>query len=146
MDLRLIRHKEAVDGILGDRVAITIAAQCTAVGAPGQARQHVLELARSQLCPVGAVLRNNTVASDLGQHHSKCEYIGGLVKTTGKSLWCKVVAVALAIDAFRCRPGAGETKVGDLQRASEIDKDVGRLQIEMDVPRVVDKGETLRDD
>jgi hypothetical protein len=56
------------------------------------------------------------------------------------------VAIAFAIDALRCRPGAGETKVGDLQRASKVDKDVGRLQIEVNVARVVNEGETLRED
>jgi hypothetical protein len=56
------------------------------------------------------------------------------------------VAIALAIDALRCRPGAGETKVGDLQRASKIDKNVGRLEVEVNVARVMDEAETLRGD
>lgn len=141
--LRLIRHEEAVDRVLGDGIAVAITAQRAAVGAPSQARQYVLELARSQLCPVGAVLWNDAVASDLGQHHAECEYISGLVEATGKSLWCKIVAIALTIDALWCRPGAGETKVGNFQRTSEVDEDVGRLQIEVDVSRVVDEGKPL---
>jgi len=53
------------------------------------------------------------------------------------------MAIPLAIDVLWRGPRAGETKVGDLETTLEVDQDVGRLEVQVDVPGVVDEGKTL---
>jgi hypothetical protein len=143
----VVRHQEAVHGgsrCLWNWVAIRVAAEGAALRTPGQAGENAIHLARPQLLPVDAILRNDTVAGNLCKHHAECEHIGWLVEATRESLGCEVVAVALTIDVLGRGPRAGEAEVGDLEATLEVDEDVGWLEVEMDVARVVDKREALR--
>jgi hypothetical protein len=92
---------------------------------------------------VQAVLWNDTVTGDLGQHHTQSEDVGRLVESTAECLGRKVVAITFTIDMLGSWPRAGQTKVGDLETTLEIDEDVRRLQVEVDIPRVMDEGEAL---
>jgi hypothetical protein len=82
---------------------------------------------------VQTILWNDAVTGDLSQHHTQGEDVGGLVKSAAQCLRCKVVAITFAINVLGSRPLAGQTKVGDLEATLEVDEDVGRLQIEVNV-------------
>lgn len=120
-----------------------VAAKGAAVCAPGQAWKDLVEFAGAELLPVGAILGNDTVASNLSEHHAESEHVGGLVKSTGEGLRCQVVTIALAIDVLRRRPRAGEAKVGNLQATLKVDQDIGGLQVEVNVARAVDEVQAL---
>jgi hypothetical protein len=53
------------------------------------------------------------------------------------------VAIALAVNMLGRGPLACETEVSDLEATLKVDEDVGGLQVKVDVPRVVDEGQTL---
>jgi hypothetical protein len=92
---------------------------------------------------VVTVLRHDAVTCDLSQHHADGEDIGGLIESTGKLFRCKVVAVTFAIDSGGRWPLAGQAEVCDLKSPFKVDEDVGRLEVEVDVPGVVDELDTL---
>jgi hypothetical protein len=53
------------------------------------------------------------------------------------------VTITLAVDVLGCRPRTGQAEVGNLQSTLKVDEDVGRLEVEMDVSRVVDERQAL---
>lgn len=141
-----IGHEKAVHGVaraFWNRVAVAVAAESAALGAPGQAGKNAVGFARAEFLPVKTVLGDDTVASDLSKHHAKSEDIGGLVEAARKSLGREVVAVTLSVNVLRCRPRAGKTKVGDLKTTLKVDEDIGWLEIQVDVAGLVDECETL---
>jgi hypothetical protein len=142
-----VGHEETIHGsprVLRHWVAMRIAAQCAAVCAPSQAGKHAVEFARAQLLPVDAVLGNDTIAGDFSEHHAEGEDIGRLVELAAQSLGCEIVAVTFAVDVLRRRPLASEAKVGNLKTTLKVNEDVGRLQVEVDVARVMDECQALQ--
>jgi hypothetical protein len=51
--------------------------------------------------------------------------------------------VTLTVDALGRWPLASQAKVSDLKTALEVDEDVGGLEVEVDVSRVVDELDAL---
>lgn len=56
------------------------------------------------------------------------------------------MTVTFAIDVLGCWPLASEAEVGNLETSLKVDEDVGRLEVEVDVPRLVDELEALSHD
>ena len=75
---------------------------------------------------------------------AKREDIGWFVEATAEGLGCEVVSVSLPVNVLWRGPRASKTKVCDLETTLEVDEDVGRLEVQVDVPRVVDECKTLR--
>jgi hypothetical protein len=54
------------------------------------------------------------------------------------------VAITVAVNVLRRWPLASKAKVGNLETTLKVNQDIGRLQIEVDVARVVDECQALQ--
>ena len=112
-----------------------IAAQSTAICAPGQAWKHVIELARSKLLPVDTVFWDDAVTGNLGQHHTEGKDVSGLIETSTERFRSQVMAVTFTVNVLGSWPLASQAKIGNLESTLEINENVGRFQVQMDVAR-----------
>lgn len=92
------------------------------------------EVSLTQCKPVWSIVRQPDVARDLEHDQSEREDVRRLIILAVQDLWSDVSAIALAFDTSCSRPLRCQSKIPNFQLALIIDKDIGRLEVQMDDP------------